>query len=259
MTALVTAVALIGPHFAPRGPTEFVGLPFSEPSVQYPFGTDNLGRDVLSRFLCGGQFLLFTSVTATVLSVGAGAAVGIMAGFGRNWQDELLMRIGDIFLVFPPLILALLFISVSGPRTWLLVAVVCFAFIPRNARVVRSATMSIVGRDFVKAAEANGVSRFRIIVGEIVPNIMNTLMVEFGLRLSAAIGLVAALAFLGLGRPPPSADWGLMINENRVASTAQPWGVLLPILAICMLTIGVNLMTDGLARVYSGLDPGRVR
>jgi peptide/nickel transport system permease protein len=188
--------------------------------------------------------------------VGLGALVGVFAAYSRGWVDEALMRTGDIALAFPQIVLALLFLSILGPQLWLLVLMVAIGHLPRVARVVRGAAMSVVERDFVKAAESVGIPRWRIMVTEIVPNLSSTLAVELGLRLTYSIGLVAGLSFLGLGLQPPNADWGLMINENRIALTVSPWSVVLPVIAIALLTVGTNLVTDGLAKAAIGSDEG---
>ncbi len=256
LTLLVLGVAFVGPLFSPHSPSEFVGVPFSPAGTGGPFGTDNLGRDVLSRFLHGGDTLMVLSILATGIGVGLGAAVGVLAAYARGWVDEVLMRTGDVALAFPQIVLALLFLSIIGPKLWLLVLMVAVGHLPRTARVVRGAATAVVERDFVKAAEAVGIPRWRIMLGEVVANITGTLAVEFGLRLTYSIGLVAGLSFLGLGAQPPAADWGLMINENRVALTVQPWAVALPVIAIAILTVGTNLITDGLARASIGSDQG---
>lgn len=256
LTLAVLAVAFLGPYLAPHSATEFVAAPFSPAGIGGPFGTDNLGRDVLSRFLAGGQTLMILAIIATALGVGLGALVGVLAAYRRGWLDELLMRAGDVALAFPQIVLALLFLSIIGPELWLLVLMVGFGHLPRVARVVRGAALSVVERDFVKAAESVGIPRWRIMIGEIVPNISSTLAVEFGLRLTYSIGLVAGLSFLGLGMQPPAADWGLMINENRIALTISPWSVALPVIAIALLTVGTNLVTDGLAKASIGSDKG---
>lgn len=256
LTLIVLLLAFAGPYLTPHSPTEFVGEPFAKAGAGTLFGTDNLGRDVLSRFLAGGQTLMVLAILATVLGVGIGAAVGVAAAYSRGWLDELLMRTGDVALAFPQIVLALLFLSIIGPKLWLLVLMVGIGHLPRVARVVRGAAFSIVEKDFVKAAEALGIRRWRIMIGEIVPNISSTLAVEFGLRLTYSIGLVAGLSFLGIGLQPPAADWGLMINENRIALTVQPWPVLLPAIAIAVLTVGTNLVTDGLAKAAIGSDAG---
>ena len=256
LTALILLLAFLGPLVAPHSPTEFVAAPFSPPGEGGVFGTDNLGRDIMSRFLAGGRTLMILSILATILGVGIGAAVGVLAAYTGGWLDELLMRTGDVALAFPQIVLALLFLSIIGPELWLLVLMVGVGHLPRVARVVRGAAFSVVERDFIKAAESVGISRWRIMLGEIMPNVSSTLAVEFGLRLTYSIGLVAGLSFLGIGLQPPSPDWGLMINENRIALTVQPWPVVLPAIAIAILTIGTNLVTDGLAKASIGGDEG---
>ncbi|MEO5653519.1 MAG: ABC transporter permease [Marmoricola sp.] len=256
LTLIVLITAFAGPLLSPHSPTEFVGAPYASAGTSGVFGTDNLGRDVFSRFLHGGWTLMMLAIAATAIGVGLGALVGVVAAYVRGWVDEMLMRGGDVALAFPQIVLALLFLSIIGPKLWLLVLMVAVGHLPRTARVVRGAAVSVVERDFVKAAEAVGIARWRIVLGEIVPNITGTLAVEFGLRLTYSIGLVAGLSFLGLGQQPPAADWGLMINENRIALTVQPWAVALPVLAIAILTVGTNLVTDGLARASVGSDKG---
>ncbi len=167
------------------------------------------------------------------------------------------MRIADVFMAFPQIVLALLLLSrVRSQACALIVLIVGISHAPRVARVIRGAAQQVVERDFVKAAEAVGEPRRRIIFGELLPNVTSPLLVELGLRLTYSIGLIAAINFLGVGLQPPTADWGLMISENRLAVTVQPWGVLLPVLAIALLTIGTNLLTDGFARAAIGIDRG---
>lgn len=252
LSLLVVGVAVLGPLFAPHSATEFVGAPFSPPGTGGPFGTDNLGRDVLSRFLLGGRTLMLLATLATLIGVVLGTCVGVVAAYRRGWIDEALMRTGDVALAFPQIVLALLFLSIIGPKLWLLTLMVGLGHLPRTARVIRGAAIGVVERDFVKAAESFGERRWRIMLAEIVPNVSGALSVELGLRLTYSIGLVAGLNFLGLGLQPPAADWGLMINENRIALTASPWSVILPVLAIAVLTVGTNLVTDGLAKAAAG-------
>jgi peptide/nickel transport system permease protein len=254
LVAVIVLLAILGPYLAPRSTTAFAGIPFSTPRPGTPFGTDQLGRDVWSRFLSGGRAILVLSVLATALGVGGGAVVGIVAAYARNWLDDLLMRLSDVLLAFPQVIFVLLAVSTVGPKLWLIVVTVALTHLPRTARVIRGAAVEVVERDFVSSAEAAGESRRRIVLAEILPNVTTPLLVELGLRLSYSIAIVAAVGFLGFGLQPPAADWGLMINENRLGVTAQPWSVLLPILAIGVLTIGANLVADGLARAASGVD-----
>ncbi|MDO8212621.1 ABC transporter permease [Conexibacter sp. CPCC 206217] len=254
LVALVVLTALLGPLLAPHSPTEFVGAPNAGPAPGLPFGTDALGRDVLSRFLSGGRTILWLAAAATLLGVAAGALVGLVAAYARGAGDELLMRLTDAILAFPQVVLVLLAVAVFGPRLWLLVLAVALTHMPRVARVLRGAAQEVAERDFVKSAEAAGERRTRIVLFELLPNVTTPLLVELGLRLTYSIGLVAAIEFLGFGLQPPAADWGLMINENRLALAAQPWGVVLPVIAIALLSVGTNLVTDAFARTAIGLD-----
>jgi peptide/nickel transport system permease protein len=252
--AVVVICALIGPYIAPHSPTAFIGPPFSAPSSSAPLGTDTIGRDVLSRFLAGGQSILVLALLATILNVVGGAIVALVAGYSLRVGDEILMRAMDLLLAFPPIVLALMFVSVEGPARWLIVLVVGVSQMPQTARVIRAAVLQVRDLDFVKYAEAIGVPRRRILGQQILPNVVAPLMVEFGLRLTFAIGLIASLDYLGLGVQPPASDWGLMIQENQSGLGVTPWPVVVPIIAIALLTIGTNLVTDGIARSVSGVD-----
>jgi peptide/nickel transport system permease protein len=254
IVTVMVAIALLGPLFAPHSPTEFVGAPNAGPSSQALFGTDTLGRDVFSRFMHGGLSVLGLAVAATALGVILGVVVGLAAAYAGGAVDEILMRTADVFLAFPQIVFALLVVSAVGPSVWLIIVTVGITHAPRVARVMRGAALQVVERDFVKAAEAVGEKRSRILFAELLPNVSSPLMVEIGLRLTYSIGLVAAISFLGLGLQPPHSDWGLMINENRLDITVQPWAVALPVLAIALLTVGTNLVTDGIARAAIGID-----
>ncbi|MCM3845174.1 ABC transporter permease [Pseudonocardia sp. DR1-2] len=249
LTLVVVAVALLGPTLGPLltgfGVDDFAGRPFSSDGV---LGTDDLGRDVVARFLAGGGPVLLYALAATALGLVGGAVAGMLAGYSGGRLDTLIMRGGDVLLSFPQLVLALLAVAVLGSSGWLLVLVIGISHIPRVARVARQATLSVAGQDYVLAARMYGVPRRRILGTEILPNITGPLMVELGLRLTYSIGYIASLSFLGLGVQPPAADWGLQINENRIALIVAPWGVLLPVLAIAVLTVGTNMITDALAK-----------
>jgi peptide/nickel transport system permease protein len=256
LVSLLVATALIGPLFAPYSPSEFVAAPYSPPSSTVLLGADNLGRDVLSRFLWGGRSVLGLSIAATLIGLVLGVAIGLVAAYSRNLVDDALMRGMDVILAFPSIVLALVAVATVGPKLWLLVLAVGLTTAPRVARVTRGASLEIVERDFVHAAEAIGESRRRILLTEILPNVTSPLMVEASLRLTYSIGLIAGLSFLGFGLQPPAADWGLMINENRQGLTVQPWGVVMPVIAIALLTIGTSLIGDGLARASAGIERG---
>jgi peptide/nickel transport system permease protein len=256
LVLLLVAIATIGPFVAPHSPSEFVGAPYAHPSSTALLGTDSLGRDVFSRFLWGGRSVLGLALAATALGLALGVTIGLVAAYGQAMADDILMRAMDVILAFPSLVLALVAVATVGPQLWLLVLVVGITTAPRVARVTRGSSIEIVQRDFVAAAEAMGESRRKILLGEILPNVASPLLVEASLRLTYSVGLIAALSFLGFGVQPPAADWGLMINENRQGLTVQPWGVIAPVLAIALLTIGTSLIGDGVARASAGIERG---
>lgn len=249
LTGLVLAVAVVGYFFTEQltgySTTEFLGLPFTNEGV---FGTDNLGRSVASRFIGGGLILLITAFLATVLGMVVGTLLGMIAGYTGGKTDAVIMRINDVLLAFPQLIFAMLAIVIFGPSATVLVLVIGLTHAPRIARVARSATQTVTNEDYIRAAQMYSVPHWKILTQEILPNITGPLAVEAGLRLTYSIGSIASLSFLGLGIQPPAADWGLMINENRIALSIQPWGVVLPVIAIALLTIGTNMLADAAAR-----------
>lgn len=251
---VVVAMMVLGPLLSPHSPTEFVGIPGSGPGGKALFGTDALGRDVLSRFLNGGLTVLWMSASSAALGELLGVAVGLVAGMRRGWLDELLMRASDIVLAFPQIVLALLFVSWLGPNLVLIVLLVALSHMPRVARLVRATTLDVAEQDYVLAAEVLGTPRWRIMVSDVLPNLTSPLLVDFGLRLVWSVGIIAGLSFLGLGIQPPAADWGLMINENRGILALQPWGVALPTIGISLFAVGVNLITEGTGRAIAGVD-----
>lgn len=256
LLVLLVGTALLGPYFAPYSPTEFIAPPFSSPSSDATLGSDSLGRDVVSRFLWGGRSVLALSTLATLMGVVLGTAVGLLAAYSRGVLDDVLMRGMDVILSFPQIVFALVLAATVGPKLWLLVLAVGVTTVPRVARIARGAAVEVVERDFIRAAEAIGEARRRILLGDVLPNITGPLIVEASLRLSFNIAVVAGLSFLGFGIQPPSADWGLMINENRNGLTIQPWPVVLPVVAIGLLTIATSLVGDGLSRAVAGIDRG---
>ena len=254
LAGFVVAVAVIGPLVAPDSPTALLTLPFAKPSGRFLLGGDFLGRDVLSWVLDGGWLLLLMAVAATALGIVAGAAAGISAAYLRGRPDGLIMRTVDVILAFPQLVFALLLLSILGPKLWLIVLAVGLTHAPAVARVLRSATLDISERDFVKVAELQGMRPATVMTKEILPSLSTPLMVEAGLRLTYSIIIMAGLAFLGFGQPPPSPSWGTMINENRAGLALNPWTVIIPALLIALLTIGTNLLTDAVGRAALGVD-----
>ena len=254
LVAFVVLLALAGPLAAPHSPDAFVGTPSQAPSGAFLLGTDYLGHDVLSRVLWGGRSVVWMAFAAASLGVALGAAVGLLAAYSRSILDDMLMRAMDVVLAFPQIVFVLLFVSLLGAKLWLIVVLVAFSWVPQVARVARGITSEVVHREYVESAELLGLPRRRILAREILPNVTTPLMVEYGLRLTWSIALIAAVSFLGFGIQPPNADWGLMINENRLILTTQPWAVVVPALCIALFAIGVNFMTEGFARAIAGID-----
>ena len=254
LASFVVLVAVIGPFVAPNPPDALVTLAFGKPSGQFLLGGDFLGRDVLSRVLDGGWVVLIMAACSTALGIAGGAAAGVSAAYLRGVSDGIIMRAADVILSFPQLVFALLLLSLLGPKLWLITIAVGVSHAPQVARVLRSATLDISERDFVKAAELQGMRPAKVMWKEIMPNLVSPLMVEAGLRLTYSIVIVAGLAFLGFGQPAPAASWGTMINENRDGLALNPWAVVVPALLIALLTIGTNTYTDAFARVAIGVD-----
>ena len=254
LTASVVALALIGPFVAPHARTDFVGVPYAGPSKGALLGADYLGFDVLTQVLYGGRSILWMAVTAISLGVAVGVGLGMLAGYSRGLLDDAIMRTLDLQHAFPGIVFVLLFVSMLGPHLWLIVLLVALSNVPGVARVTRGITVEVATRDFVKAAQVLGVSRRRILVREILPNLMTPLLVEYTLRLTWAIAAIAAISFLGFGVQPPDTDWGLMINQNRNGLTIQPWAVVVPILCIAAFTIGTNSIGEGMSRAIAGVD-----
>ena len=254
LLVILVGIALFGPFFAPYGEQEFVGQPNTRHVEGTLLGTDYFGQDVLSRALHGGRSILLLAVASTALALVFGVAIGLVAAYNRGRLDDVLMRSMDISLAFPQLLLALVALTTIGPEPWLIVAIVAITTTPRIARITRGAAVPVVERDFVGAAEALGESRTRILWSELLPNVSGPLLVEANLRLTYSIGLIASLGFLGFATRVNAADWGLMVNENRIALSVQPWGTVLPAIAIALLTVGTGLIADGLSRASAGID-----
>jgi peptide/nickel transport system permease protein len=249
----IVVLSLLAPWIAPH-PWDTISIRtrFQSPSTTYWFGTDDYGRDVLSRLLMGGRLSLAMGIGATVISVLFGVPLGLAAGYFRGKVDEILMRIADVLMAIPAIMLGLLVLAVTPPTLWKTAVAVGFVYVPLIARVARSVTLGLANEDFVQAARARAESASYILFREILPNAWPPLIVEASLRVTYAILLGSALSFLGLGAQPPSSDWGLMISEARVFIDRAPWIALAPGFAMCLLVIGINLIGDGLRE---RLDP----
>jgi len=247
---LFWAVMAIGwPLVTPYDPTDFSLIAkLSPPGAHHWLGTDDFGRDVLSRVVAGSRSVLLVATSAALLGVVVGTAIGLMAAYYRGWADELLMRAMDIMMAFPLIVIALLVIAVLGSSNLNVIVVVALAFAPYNARVTRAAVLAERDKDFIAAARLRGEGGPYIMLVEILPNIVDTIVVELTVRLALAIFTVATLSFLGMGIQPPTPDWGLMIAEGRQFYRIAPWIVLCPALAIASLVIAINLFAEGFKR-----------
>ncbi|UCH59524.1 MAG: ABC transporter permease [Anaerolineales bacterium] len=248
---LFLALALLGPWIAPYGANQqdYQGARMAPSSLHW-FGTDHLGRDVFSRVLLGAGEILWLSGGGTLLAVLCGTAIGLLSGYLGGWLDELIMRLFDSLLALPALLLALLMLGILGASAWSVLIVMVVVYTPIVARVVRSVVLSVKTRGFVEAARLQGESLGWILFREILPSVLPTLAVETAVRFSYGIFLVASLGFLGVGVQPPSPNWGLMVKEARQTISQTPWALYYPAGAISILVIGVNLMADGLKRIF---------
>jgi peptide/nickel transport system permease protein len=255
LTLFVVAVAFLGPLVG-GSPLELEGAPFSPAGGEAgPLGGDALGRNVLARTLHGGWRILLVAAAATLLAIAIGAIAGLISAYRGGKTDSFIMRSVDVLLGIPQLVFVLMLLSVIGSKTWLIIVAVGISQAPQVARVLRAAAQNVSERDYVKAVAAWGVPPRTVIRRHVVPSLLSPLMVESALRLSFSIILVSGISFLGLGAHPPTPDWGVMINENRVGIAANAWGVLAPSILLAMLAVGTNMFSDAIAR--SSLTSGR--
>lgn len=244
-------LTIFGSWVAPYSPTQFnvdengSMHQLLAPSFQFLLGTDQFGRDVLSRIMAGSTSLVLVAGSGTLIGITAGAIIGMGGAYRGGWTDEFLMRVMDGLMSFPSLLMALLVISTLGPNAIFIVATVGIVTIPGVARVMRSTTLSLKEQEFVQSAVLRGESSAYIIFREILPNTLPILGVELSVRLSYSILIVASLGFLGLGVQPPSPDWGLMISQGRQFLASDPWVAIAPSAAVASLVVGINLLTDG--------------
>ncbi len=254
IVAIHLLLAVLSPLVVPYDPTEFHSEAILQaPSFAHPFGTDKLGRDVLTRTLMGGRIALMVTLTAIFIAVTWGGLLGILLGFVGGWVDEMAMRVVDAFLAIPEILFLLLIASIIGTESWVLIFTLGFLYGISVIRIARSATLAIVSQEFILAAYLRGERRHTIVLNELLPNVLDVLMVEGGLRWSWMLLAFSALSFLGFGVAPPTPDWGLMIAQSRDTLGIAPWATLFPIAAISSLVIGVNLFIGALAKAV-GLD-----
>ncbi|GAB2175957.1 ABC transporter permease [Dongia sp. agr-C8] len=247
-------IAATGPFWAPYGFSQMgTGIPLSGMTWKHPFGVDQLGRDVFSRVVHGGHIVILLSLSGTALGLVVGAILGLLSGYIGGWFDNALQRVLEALISIPFLVLALIAIASAGPQLSgnpvLVVLVVALVYAPRIARMARAAAIDIATRDYVTMARLRGESAWSVMRRELLPNATSVLLVEFALRAGYAPVLIGSLGFLGFGLRPPTPEWGLMISENRALIIITPITVLGPGLALASLVVGLNLFTEGLARI----------
>ncbi|CAB1059957.1 ABC transporter, permease protein 2 (cluster 5, nickel/peptides/opines) [Olavius sp. associated proteobacterium Delta 1] len=246
-------VTVVAPLLATHDPYEQI-LPdrLLPPSAQHYFGTDNLGRDIFSRVVYGSRVTLTIVFLVAVISTPLGLVIGVLAGYFGGALDEILMRLSDVFLAFPKLILAIAFAAALGPGVENAIVAISVANWPSYARLARAETLSVRNNDYIQVIRSMGASNLRIMVGHITPMCLSSIIVRLSLDMGTIILTAAGLGFLGLGAQPPVPEWGLMVSDGRQFLVDQWWVSTLPGFAILIVVMGFNLMGDGFRDI---LDP----
>jgi peptide/nickel transport system permease protein len=250
LVAVHLFLALFAPLISPHSVSALVGSPLETPSAQFWLGTDQIGRDYLSRILAGGQVALLVSSCGVLIAVAIGTVLGLMAGYLGGVIDETIMRGVDTMMSIPELILIAILTLAVGSDVPSLILVIGVTYFPGVVRVARARTVTLSTLDFIRAAELRGERRAAIMFRELLPNLVGLLGIELAVRMSSAILKISALSFLGLGVSQPTPDWGLMVQEAMGVVYTDPWFLMLPALALSSLILGINFMVDGFARAY---------
>ncbi|MFT2691548.1 ABC transporter permease [Clavibacter zhangzhiyongii] len=249
LIALHVVLAVLAPWIAGHDPvaTDSADV-LSGTTWAHWLGTDQYGRDILSRTLNGGRYALVVTFLATTIAVAIGTVVGCVTAYADDWADEVVMRVVDALLSIPSILALLVVVTVFGSGLWVIVLAATVVYAPAVTRVVRGAARTVITQDYVTAARARGERPLSIVFREILPNVLDVVLVEYAMRASWIVLLISSLSFLGFGANPPTPDWGLMVQENRTALTVVPMGTLAPIVALATLVIGLNLSADGLSK-----------
>ncbi|MDB5585373.1 MAG: binding--dependent transport system inner rane component family protein [Devosia sp.] len=261
--AIVVIAAVFAPWVAPYDPGEqfFDGLTLEgaplPPNGAFLFGTDLLGRDLLSRLIFGAQTSLVIGVVANGIAVFIGALVGIVAGYFRGWIGTILMRFTDLMMSFPALLLAIVLAAIFKPSLWIVAMVIAMVNWVQVARVIYTETRSLAERDFIEAERSLGASSARILWSHILPHLVSTIVVWATLGISTTVLLEATLSFLGIGVQPPTASWGNIIFENQTYFASAPWLVFIPGAAIILLALAFNFLGDALRDILDPTQQGR--
>jgi peptide/nickel transport system permease protein len=253
MLALVVFAAVFAPQLPPLDPLEMNPLNLLEPpSASHWLGTDEFGRDILSRVIWGARISLYVGGIAVTIAVLAGVSLGLVSGYYGGLLDDVIARVLDVVFAFPSILLALGIVGALGPGLTNTMIAIGIVYTPVYARLTRGTTLSIRQREFVAAATLSGANDLRILRSHILPNVAAPLIVQTSLSLSLAILAEASLSFLGLGTQPPDPSWGTMVNTGQRLIELSPWPVIFPGLAIVVAVLGFNLLGDG---IRDALDP----
>lgn len=244
------ALAILAPVIAPYSISAIFTDGLTPPSPEHWLGTDQIGRDYLSRIMSGGRVALLVSAIGVVVAIFTGTLLGLVAGYYGGWLDDVIMRATDALMAIPELLFIAILVLTFGKDLWALSIIVAIVYTPGVIRVVRAKTITIAALDFVRAAELRGEAAGFILGREIAPNLLGLLAVELAIRVSSAVLKISALSFLGLGISQPTPDWGLMVQEAMTVVFTDPWFLILPAIALSSLIIGINFTVDGLARAY---------
>jgi ABC-type dipeptide/oligopeptide/nickel transport system permease subunit len=253
VVGLFLILAAIGPWITPYDPN--VGIltdTLSPPSMAHPFGTDELGRDTLSRVIDGSRIAVVVALLSVAMALVVGVIIGIIAGYSGGWVDTVLIRSQDVLFAFPTLLLAIIIVAVLGPGLFNAVLAIAIVYIPRFARVTRAAALSVRSSEFIDAARLAGVHPVIILIRHMFPNVFPAAIVLAALSTSTAQLAYASLSFLGLGVSPPEADWGSMLSKARDFVTFAPWLVIWPTVALVLLMLAFNVLGDAIRDL---LDP----
>ena len=249
-------VAVFGPLLTPYGESEIVGFEYEPWGPEFLLGTDNLGRDMLTRLIYGARNTIGIAFITTLLAFLIGCVAGFLAAVVGGWTEQAISRGNDILMAIPQLIFALLILTIVGTSVPVLIVVIAILDSTRVFRLARAVAMNIVVMDFVEVARLRGEGLWWIMRSEVLPNALPPLVAEFGLRFCFVFLLLSALSFLGLGIQPPTADWGSMVRDNATLITFGDFTPILPAASIALLTIGVNFIVDWLLHKTSGLKDG---
>lgn len=243
-------LALCAPFIAPYSISGIHTTGLTPPSADHWLGTDQIGRDYLSRLMSGGRIALLVALMGVSVAVIFGAILGLIAAYRGGWFDDVIMRLTDAVMSVPELLLIAILVLTFGKEIWSLAIIVAIVYMPGVVRVVRAKSLSVSALDFVRAAELRGESPARIMASEIAPNLFGLMAVEFAIRCSSSILKISALSFLGLGISQPTPDWGLMVQEAMSVVFTDPWFLVAPAVALSSLVIGINFAVDGVARAF---------